>query len=87
MYSQPKPKLKMKKKLNGTKLNETKMEEDDIKGNNRFRDNQELKYSLRSIEKYAGWVRKIFIVTNGQLPNWYFFFFFLILKGIFYFLF
>ena len=28
------------------------------------------RYSLRSIEKYAPWVRKVFIVTNGQIPNW-----------------
>ena len=27
-------------------------------------------YSLRSIEMYAPWIRKIFIVTNGQKPNW-----------------
>ncbi|KAL9654864.1 hypothetical protein ABK040_008656 [Willaertia magna] len=37
---------------------------------NRFRDNSELKYSLRSLEKYAGWIRNIYIVTNGQVPNW-----------------
>lgn len=36
----------------------------------RFADNQELRYSLRSIEKFAPWVRQIFIVTNGQIPNW-----------------
>jgi len=33
-------------------------------------DHNELLYSLRSIERYAPWVRKIFIVTNGQIPNW-----------------
>ncbi len=37
---------------------------------NRFRDNQELKYSLRSVYKFAPWVRHIFIVTNGQVPSW-----------------
>lgn len=37
---------------------------------NRFRDNEELRYSLRSIYKFAPWVRKIFIVTNGQVPQW-----------------
>ena len=37
---------------------------------NRFRDNDELRYSLRSLEKYAPWIRKIFIVTNGQVPRW-----------------
>ncbi len=36
----------------------------------RFADNDELKYSLRSVDKYAPWVRKIFIVTNGQIPSW-----------------
>ena len=36
----------------------------------RFQDNQELRYSLRSIEHFAGWVRHIYIVTNGQIPNW-----------------
>ena len=33
-------------------------------------DNNELKYSLRSAEKYAPWIRKIFIVTDGQKPKW-----------------
>lgn len=36
----------------------------------RFEDNDELRYSLRSVEKYAPWVRHIFIVTNGQIPHW-----------------
>ena len=36
----------------------------------RFADNQELRYSLRSVEKFAPWVRQIFIVTNGQIPSW-----------------
>ncbi|XP_064634376.1 N-acetylglucosamine-1-phosphotransferase subunits alpha/beta-like [Lineus longissimus] len=36
----------------------------------RFADNEELRYSLRSIEKNAPWVRHIFIVTNGQIPSW-----------------
>ena len=37
---------------------------------NRFADNEELRYSLRSVEKHAPWVRNIFIVTNGQIPSW-----------------
>ncbi|OQS00338.1 N-acetylglucosamine-1-phosphotransferase subunits alpha/beta, partial [Thraustotheca clavata] len=37
---------------------------------NRFRDNEELRYSLRSIEKYAPWVRHVFLVTDGQVPSW-----------------
>lgn len=36
----------------------------------RFRNNDELKYSLRSIEKFAPWINKIFIVTDNQIPNW-----------------
>ena len=36
----------------------------------RFEDNEELRYSLRSLEQYAPWVRHIFIVTNGQIPHW-----------------
>ena len=36
----------------------------------RFFDNEELKYSLRSVEKYIPWVNHIFIVTNGQRPKW-----------------
>lgn len=36
----------------------------------RFEDNEELRYSLRSVEKHAPWVRHIFIVTNGQIPSW-----------------
>ncbi|XP_077995035.1 N-acetylglucosamine-1-phosphotransferase subunits alpha/beta-like [Glandiceps talaboti] len=37
---------------------------------NRFEDNEELRYSLRSIERFAPWVRHVFIVTNGQIPSW-----------------
>ena len=36
----------------------------------RYADNDELKYSLRSVEMYAPWVRKIFIVTDEQVPSW-----------------
>ncbi|MGH7964405.1 MAG: stealth conserved region 3 domain-containing protein, partial [Candidatus Binatia bacterium] len=39
-------------------------------GPHRFRDNGELKYSLRSLEAFAPWIRKIYIVTNGQIPRW-----------------
>ena len=33
-------------------------------------DNDELKYSLRSAEKYAPWIRRIFVVTDEQTPKW-----------------
>lgn len=39
-------------------------------GAHRFQDNDELKFSLRSLEKHAPWVRRIYIVTNGQIPSW-----------------
>lgn len=35
-----------------------------------FTDNGEMMYSLRSLEKYAPWIRKIHIVTNGDFPEW-----------------
>ncbi|BFZ05151.1 hypothetical protein BsWGS_08190 [Bradybaena similaris] len=43
---------------------------DDVVAASRFEDNEELRYSLRSIEQFAPWVRHIFIVTNGQIPYW-----------------
>ncbi|XP_055534964.1 N-acetylglucosamine-1-phosphotransferase subunits alpha/beta [Wyeomyia smithii] len=42
----------------------------DIPDRARYDDKNELKYSLRSLEKYAPWIRQIFIVTNGQIPYW-----------------
>jgi len=36
----------------------------------RFRNLDELKYSIRSVRKFAPFIRKIFIVTNGQTPSW-----------------
>lgn len=36
----------------------------------RFSDDNELKYSLRSVEKYANWINKIYIVTDNQIPKW-----------------
>jgi len=36
----------------------------------RFVSRDELKYSLRSIDAYAPWVRRIFLVTDDQVPPW-----------------
>ncbi|MFO3904275.1 stealth family protein [Enterobacter hormaechei] len=36
----------------------------------RFRNRNELLYSLRSLELYAPFVRNIYIVTSGQRPEW-----------------
>jgi len=37
---------------------------------NRYRDSDELKYSIRSLVKNAPWIRRIFILTDNQIPNW-----------------
>ncbi len=36
----------------------------------RFRSRDELRYSLRSLWAYCGWVRHVWIVTAGQRPTW-----------------
>ena len=36
----------------------------------RYRDWGLLKYWFRSIEKYAPWVNKIFLITDHQIPEW-----------------
>lgn len=36
----------------------------------RFTSRDELRYSLRSMEYYASWARRIFIVTDNQVPAW-----------------
>lgn len=36
----------------------------------RFRELNELKYSLRSVEKNMPWINHIYIVTDNQIPKW-----------------
>lgn len=36
----------------------------------RYASRDELRYSLRSIEMYANWIRNIYIVTDDQVPHW-----------------
>ncbi|GAB2579782.1 stealth family protein [Microlunatus antarcticus] len=36
----------------------------------RFTSRDELRYSLRSLEMYAPWVRHVFLVTDDQVPDW-----------------
>lgn len=36
----------------------------------RYASRDELRYSLRSLEMYANWVRRVYIVTDGQTPAW-----------------
>lgn len=38
--------------------------------NARFRNWDFFRYWFRSIEKYAPWVNKVFLVTNGTFPKW-----------------
>jgi len=36
----------------------------------RFRDHGELRYSFRSIDRFAPWVRNIYLVSDQQVPGW-----------------
>ena len=36
----------------------------------RFTSHDELRYSLRSLEAHADWVRTVYVVTDGQRPPW-----------------
>ena len=36
----------------------------------RFRDWDIFRHWFRAVEKYAPWVRYVFLITNGQLPEW-----------------
>lgn len=43
----------------------------DVDGrDSRYRDWGLLKYWFRGVEKFAPWVRRIYFVTDGQLPEW-----------------
>lgn len=43
---------------------------DDADNASRFRDNNELRYALRSLALYAPWIRKVHLVTADQKPAW-----------------
>lgn len=43
---------------------------DDSTSESRYRDSEELRYSLRSLEMFAPWVRRVYIVTDNQIPRW-----------------
>lgn len=60
------PKWKKKKQLfTGAPVDNSEMNTE-----GRYANNDELKYSLRSVEKHAPWIRNIFIVTDDQRPEW-----------------
>ncbi len=42
----------------------------EIAGDCRYVDHDELKYSLRSVERFAPWINHIYIITDGQRPSW-----------------
>lgn len=39
-------------------------------GDIRFRNRDELRYSLRSLHMHAPWIRRVYIVTDRQRPEW-----------------
>lgn len=39
-------------------------------GESRFANHDELRYSMRSLHLYAPWVRRIWLVTDDQVPSW-----------------
>lgn len=42
----------------------------EARGDSLYRDNDELRFALRSLETYAPWIRRIFLVTDAQTPAW-----------------
>jgi hypothetical protein len=39
-------------------------------GASRYTSHDELKYALRSLEMYAGFIRHVYLVTDSQIPDW-----------------
>lgn len=63
------PEFQRKKLEAFEKTNKSLLNKDGLV-NARFVNSDELKYSLRSAEKYAPWIRNIYIVTYEQVPAW-----------------
>ncbi|GMO15720.1 MAG: hypothetical protein Ta2E_06770 [Mycoplasmoidaceae bacterium] len=63
------PVFKKNKELLYTKLYGNTKKQESLEDHH-FVQINELKYSLRSAEKNVPWIRKIFIVTNKQIPKW-----------------
>jgi len=51
-------------------LHNTHIEDNQACTKGRYCDSDELKYSLRSLEMYAPWINRVFIVTDDQTPSW-----------------
>jgi hypothetical protein len=45
-------------------------ENESINSSIRYRDFGTFKYWFRAVEKYAPWVHKVFLVTEGHIPEW-----------------
>lgn len=60
------PKWRKKKQL----FTNTPSDNSEMNNIGRYANSDELKYSLRSVEKHAPWIRNIFIVTDDQKPEW-----------------
>ena len=58
------------KKAKYSKMYGKELSKSDANGLMRFRNRDELKYSLRSVFLYAPFVNHIYIVTCGQIPSW-----------------
>ena len=41
-----------------------------VAGECRYVENDELRYSLRSVEKYAPWIRRVYIVTDDHVARY-----------------
>ena len=59
-----------KKNVEYKKIDERQVPDNGDNGENRYHNNDELLFSLRSVEKFASWVNHIFIVTDNQIPKW-----------------
>lgn len=60
--------MSKKNALHQQVFGETK--ENDATQQARFRDNGELRYALRSLERYAPWINRVHIITDDQTPAW-----------------
>lgn len=62
--------LERKRALQQTLFGKERGAPDDADNTARFSDNDELKYALRSLARYAPWIRKVHLVTADQKPAW-----------------
>jgi hypothetical protein len=59
---------KLKKSKNSQQYN--RQVSNEAQSDARFMNNDELRYSIRSIFKYAPWINNIYVVTDNQIPDW-----------------